>query len=155
MYGEHSARRVLSVAMNILKIAALAPFLLLTAAQSAGEVEVSIEGLRNGRGDVHLCLTRDPRHFPNCRNDPAAIKRTVPASTTRVSLSVAPGEYALSVFHDENRNRELDTMLRIPREGFGFSRNPRIRFGAPRFRDVRVGIVSGFTRLSVRMQYML
>jgi uncharacterized protein (DUF2141 family) len=141
--------------MDILKIAAATPLLLLTAAQNMSEVEVAIEGLRNTRGDVHLCLTRDSRHFPNCRNDPAAIKRTVPASTSRVTLSVAPGEYALSIFHDENRNRELDTMLRIPREGFGFSRNPRIRFGAPRFRDVRVGIAPGFTRLSVRMQYML
>lgn len=142
--------------MNIFKIAAATPLLLLlTAGQNMGEVEVAIEGLRNGHGDVHLCLTREPRHFPNCRNDPAAIKRSMPASTTRVTLSVPPGEYALSVFHDENRNRELDTMLRIPREGFGFSRNPRIRFGAPRFRDVRVGIQPGFTRLSVRMQYML
>lgn len=141
--------------MNSFKIAAVAPLLVLTAAQDSGEVEVSIEGLRNTRGDVHLCLTRDQRHFPNCRDDPAAIKRTVPASTRRVTLNVAPGEYALSLFHDENRNRELDTMLRIPREGFGFSRNPRIRFGAPRFRDVRVGIATGFTRLSVRMQYML
>jgi uncharacterized protein (DUF2141 family) len=141
--------------MNILKIVATAPLLLLTAAQNMGEVEVVIEGLRNGRGDVHLCLTREARHFPNCRDDPAAIKRSVPASTSRINLNVPPGEYALSVFHDENRNRELDTMLRIPREGFGFSRNPRIRFGAPRFRDVRIGIPTGFTRLSVRMQYML
>ena len=141
--------------MNMLKIAAAAPLLLLTSAQGVGEVELTIEGVRNGRGDLHLCLTRDSRHFPNCRDDPAAIKRTVPASTTRVTLSVAPGEYALSVLHDENRNRELDTMLRIPREGFGFSRNPRIRFGAPRFRDVRISIPPGFTRLSVRMQYML
>lgn len=141
--------------MNLFKIAAATPLLLLTGAQGMSQVEVAIEGLRNGRGDVHLCLTRHPRHFPNCRDDPAAIKRTVPASTTRVTMNAAPGEYALSVFHDENRNRELDTMLRIPREGFGFSRNPRIRFGAPRFRDVRVDIAPGFTRLSVRMQYML
>lgn len=141
--------------MNVMKIVAAAPLLLLTAAQDSGVVEVAIEGLRNMRGDVHLCLTREQRHFPNCRDDPAAIKRTVPASTRRVTLTVAPGEYALSLFHDENRNRELDTMLRIPREGFGFSRNPRIRFGAPRFRDVSIGIAPGFTRLSVRMQYML
>jgi len=141
--------------MNVMKIVTAAPLLLLTAWQGTGQVGVAIEGLRNGRGDVHLCLTREPRHFPNCRDDSAAIKRTVPASTSRVTLTVAPGEYALSLFHDENRNRELDTMLRIPREGFGFSRNPRIRFGAPRFRDVSIGIAPGFTRLSVRMQYML
>ena len=78
--------------MNLIKIAAAAPLLLLTGAQGISEVEVAIEGLRNTRGDVHLCLTRDPRHFPNCRDDPEAIKRTVPASTRRVTLNVAPGE---------------------------------------------------------------
>lgn len=142
--------------MNLFKMAATAPLLALAAnTQGASQVEVAIEGVRNGRGDLHLCLTRDSRHFPDCGNDPAAIKRTVPASTRQLTLNVAPGEYALSIFHDENRDRKLDTFLGIPREGFGFSRNPRILFGAPRFRSVVIGIPQGFTRLSVRMQYML
>lgn len=142
--------------MKAIKHLAAMPLLLLAGnAQSGTEVEIVIEGLRNSRGDLHLCLTRQSRHFPDCGEDPAAIKRTVPAATTRVRVGVSPGQYAVSLFHDENRDRELNTLLGIPREGFGFSRNPRVRFGAPSFDSVRIGIIPGPSRMAIRMQYML
>jgi uncharacterized protein (DUF2141 family) len=38
--------------------------------------------------------------------------------------AVPEGDYAISVFHDENSNRELDTgFLGIPKEPYGFSNN--------------------------------
>jgi uncharacterized protein (DUF2141 family) len=34
---------------------------------------------------------------------------------------IKPGNYAIAVIHDENRNGELDTnMFGIPKEGYGF-----------------------------------
>lgn len=129
---------------------------LLAANQPAGTLDVSVERLRNQRGVLHLCLTRDPAHFPDCGSDPRAMKRTVPAGSGPVRfLDIAPGGYALSIVHDENRNGRLDTLLGIPREGFGFSRNPVIRFGAPRFGQVRIDLGPGFARQAVRMQYLL
>jgi uncharacterized protein (DUF2141 family) len=130
----------------------------LLAAPAAPELEIRIERLRSGRGDLHLCLTRDPAHFPDCGADPAAVKRSLPAAAAAqpVRLSgLAPGGWALSVLHDENRNGRLDTMLGIPREGFGFSRNPAVRFGPPRFDQVRFDLGPGITRQTVRMQYLL
>jgi uncharacterized protein (DUF2141 family) len=130
--------------------------LLLAAAAPAAELEVTLEHLRNGKGELQLCLTREPAHFPDCRGDPRAVTRTVPASARIVRFAgLAPGGYALSVFHDENRNRKLDMTLMIPREGFGFSRNPVVRFGAPKFRQVRIDLPAGFSRQVVRMQYVL
>jgi uncharacterized protein (DUF2141 family) len=43
----------------------------------------------------------------------------------------------------------------VSKEGFGFSRNPVVRFGAPRFDNVRIELAPGFTRAPVRMQYIL
>ncbi len=136
----------------------LATFLLILAGAKAptADIEVSIEKLRNGKGVLHLCLTREPAHFPDCRSDPEAVTRTAPATTGPIRITgLAPGGYALAVFHDENRNRKLDMMIGIPREGFGFSRNPVVRFGAPKFRQVRIDLKAGFTRETVRMQYLL
>ncbi|HEY0627818.1 MAG TPA: DUF2141 domain-containing protein [Sphingomicrobium sp.] len=119
-------------------------------------VELEVQGLRNVRGKLHLCATRNPAHFPDCRRDPAAYRRTVPASNRRIRLtSVVPGRYAISLFHDQNSNEKLDTFLGVPREGFAFSRNPVIRFGAPKFDSVGIELVAGFTRTTVRMQYLL
>jgi uncharacterized protein (DUF2141 family) len=46
-------------------------------------------------------------------------------------------------------------MLGIPREGFGFSQNPVVRFGPPRFDQVRFQISSGISRQTLRLQYLL
>jgi uncharacterized protein (DUF2141 family) len=121
------------------------------------ELVVSISGLRNQRGAVMLCLTRrGAKQFLDCAHDPARVTRIVPsAAAGSIRLGdVPPGDYALLVIHDENRNGRLDTMLGIPREGFGFSRNPALRMGPPHYRDVRFS-PSGRTRLAVRLSYLL
>ncbi|MCV9385572.1 DUF2141 domain-containing protein [Reichenbachiella ulvae] len=53
-----------------------------------------------------------------------------------VFSGVAQGKYAVSVFHDENDNEELDTMVfGIPSEPFGFSNDATGSFGPPTFED--------------------
>jgi uncharacterized protein (DUF2141 family) len=126
------------------------------APSEAGTVAISVAGLRNKRGTVLFCMTRHRSHFPDCRGDPAALSRSVPAATPTAEFPDVPlGDYAIAVFHDENNNRKLDTVLGIPREGFGFSRNPKIGFGAPRFDKVDIRIGAGLSRLAVRIQYIL
>jgi uncharacterized protein (DUF2141 family) len=132
-------------------------WLALTAAQGPAELEVQVQGLRNMRGAVRLCLTRNPAHFPDCNRDPAAVKRSVNAGEAgSIRLAgMAPGVYALAVIHDENANGRLDKFMGIPREGFAFSRNPRIRMGPPRFEEVRFEVGVGRARQAVRMKYLL
>ena len=72
----------------------------------------------------------DPRPdalYLRCDEDPARISRIVAAREAERDpyRGVAPGDYSLLVIHDENRNGRLDKVLGLPREGFGFSRNPR------------------------------
>lgn len=130
---------------------------MLTGASDLGDLEISIPALRNERGMLHLCLTQDPEAFLDCRADPDARKLSLAARGERkLRLSgVAPGRYAISVIHDENGNGRLDTFLSIPREGFGFSRNPRIRMGPPRFEEVQFMVLGGSNRQQVEMRYLL
>lgn len=135
---------------------ALAAPLLLGASPPSPDLEVRIENLRNSEGVLRVCLTRAPKHFPDCTDDPAALKQSIAASIEAVVFDdVAAGRYALAVVHDENGNGELDTMLGIPREGFGFSRNPRIGFGPPKFADAGFDIGPGTTHQVVRVRYLL
>ena len=135
----------------------LALMLLLSASNPPqATIDIDVQGLRNDRGVLHLCATRNRAHFPDCRGDPSAYRQSVPAATSQLRLSgVVPGQYAISLFHDQNSNAKLDTFLGVPREGFGFSRNPVIRFGAPKFDSVDIELPPGFTRTTVRMQYLL
>ena len=104
-----------------------------------------------------LCLTqRGDAKYLDCAKDPARIERVVPSgdSGTIHIADVAPGRYALLVIHDENRNGKLDTMLGLPREGFGFSRNPALRMGPPHYGDVNFA-VAGHSHQAVKLKYLL
>lgn len=132
------------------------PFLI-GADAAPGAVGVELSGLRNNKGAVFLCLSAQPKHFPDCKADPAARTMSVPAArATGLAFDGVPeGTYALSVMHDENGNARLDTMMSIPREGFGFSRNPVVRFGPPKFAEVRFVVPAEGTRVPVKIKYFL
>ncbi len=137
--------------------AAPAPVAPAPASTSQANLTVNFSGLRSTKGFVRACLTRDPRFFPNCDKDPHALKQSVAASpNAHLSFTgVASGDYALSVLHDENANNRADMLFGIPREGFGFSENPRIRFGPPKFDAARFKVGSADLTKEVRLQYML
>lgn len=117
---------------------------------------VNLTNVRNARGSIHACLTRAASHFPDCRSDPAAVRATVPAASRRLRFeNISSGHYAITVFHDENENRRLDMMLMVPREGFGFSGNPKVRFGPPTFEQVTVTVAAGLSDHTIRLQYLL
>jgi uncharacterized protein (DUF2141 family) len=105
---------------------------------------------------LRICVTARPESFPDCKDDPRAVSRSVAATQPRVRIDgLAPGSYAAAIIHDENGNKKLDTMLGIPREGFGFSRNPAIRFGPPRFDSARFPLDGASKPQQVKMKYLL
>ncbi|WP_343227949.1 DUF2141 domain-containing protein [Stakelama flava] len=117
---------------------------------------VRIDNLRSQKGQVLLCLTASAAHFPDCADDPNAIRRSVPAAQHVIRFdALAPGTYAVSVIHDENGNSRLDTFAGIPREGFGFSRNPAVHFGPPRFAAVRFVLGADTANQDIKIQYIL
>jgi uncharacterized protein (DUF2141 family) len=124
-------------------------------AAADSSLDLSVSGLRNKKGNVLVCLTASSKAFPDCSKDPNALKRAVKA-TAASSITfgaVTPGIYALSLIHDENGNGKLDTSLAIPNEGFGFSRNPKITFGPPKFKAAAFTL-DGAGKQSVKMKYM-
>lgn len=128
----------------------------LSAGAPVHDLSVSVEGLRSAKGVLQLCLTRDPAFFPDCGKDPERRHLTVAAKGEDIVFPAVPfGRYALSVVHDENANERLDTFMGIPREGIGFSRNPRLAFGPPSFRSVEFDVGEGMGTEEIRMKYFL
>jgi uncharacterized protein (DUF2141 family) len=121
------------------------------------DLTVSISGLRNHRGAVRLCLTQRADLYLKCDEDPRRIAQSLPASgaAKMVLGDLDPGTYVLALLHDENENSKLDTMLKIPKEGFGFSRNPAIRMGPPTYEQVKFTIAPGHNEQAVRLKYIL
>ena len=153
--GTGSAARIAASAASKLLLAA-ASLAVPMAPALAAPLNLTLQGLRNGSGQVRICLTRHQAYFPDCSRDPQAVRRSIGAGeAARLSIDAPPGDYALSVVHDQNGNGRLDTFLGVPREGFGFSRNPAIRMGPPRFRDTRFTLPDEGTSFAVRIRYIL
>ena len=127
----------------------------LIGAAPVSRLDIAIDQLRSAKGSIRLCLTADPDNFPACVDDARAMTRSVPAGQRTIHLDGLPhGNYAAAVIHDENDNAKLDTLAGIPREGFGFSRNPAIRFGPPRFTAARFALDSVAETQQIRMRYI-
>jgi uncharacterized protein (DUF2141 family) len=122
-----------------------------------GDLKVELNGLRSAKGVVHLCLTANQQQFLTCKDDPAAVARTIPAAKAgSLDLGlVKPGTYALLIVHDENNNGRLDMTMGIPREGFGFSNNPAMRPRAPRWEEIRFTMPQAALTQQVRIRYVL
>lgn len=141
--------------------AALAPIglvlsaLLLSGAAPVSRLDVAVEHLRSAKGMLRVCLTADPANFPACVDDTDAVTLNVPATSAGFAFPALPhGTYAVAVIHDENGNGRLDTFAGIPREGFGFSRNPAVRFGPPRFAAARFTLTTERSAEHIAMRYI-
>lgn len=122
----------------------------------AGELTLSIEGLRSAKGLVSICLVLEPTAFPDCRATPPSMRRSLRADSLVEPVvfdGLEDGTLAVVVLHDENANGRLDTNLfGIPREGVAISNNRLRRFAAPRFGDAAFRF-AGESAQSVRMVY--
>jgi uncharacterized protein (DUF2141 family) len=98
---------------------------------------VKINDMRNSKGQILYILFSGEEGFPD---DPSKAVRQGKIDVGQLVdnsfllKDIPSGKYALSVIHDENNNNKLDTnMLGIPKEGVGFSNNPKLMFGAPSY----------------------
>ncbi len=135
-----------------------APALMGATGEPNGEVRVTVTGLRSHEGVVRACMTTDAQRFPRCRDDSGSYRLVVPADGTVVLdfEHVAPGRYAIALLHDENDNGQADRAAgMIPREGYGFSRDAKVRMGPPRFDAAAFEVGQAPVRQTIRMRYML
>lgn len=125
-------------------------------ADPAGDVTVTVTGLRSDKGQVMACLTARADRFPQCARDPHARSiKTAAGSTVELDFGAVPaGRYAISLFHDENGNGRMDKRLAIPREGYGFSRNAPVRFGPPSFERASFVVDAAGQHQNIRVRYI-
>jgi uncharacterized protein (DUF2141 family) len=123
---------------------------------ATASLEVIVQGIKSAKGVIRLAVCPPQAGFPDCRTKEVRTA-TLPIAngTARIMLSgLAPGSYAVSVFHDANANGKLDTFMGIPKEGYGFSRNPPFRPRAPKFAEAQIELDSS-TSAVITLRYLL
>lgn len=103
-------------------------------------------------------MTTNPKKFPKCRGDAKSYSKVVNAAGTVTFrfTNVKPGRYAIALLHDENNNGKADrAMMMMPKEGFGFSRDAKVRMGPPKFNAAAFEVTASEQSQTIRMRYML
>ena len=123
----------------------------------AAELAIEVHGVRSSDGRVYLAVhgpaTKDT--FPSGEAVVEGLRAPARAGTVRfVAQDLAPGRYALSAFHDENDNGELDSnLLGTPSEGYGFGNDASAAFGPPRFEAAVVVVEAASAVTAMTLSY--
>jgi uncharacterized protein (DUF2141 family) len=114
---------------------------------------VDVAGVKNARGRVRVDVCPQAKFL----DDGCPWHATVPARAGTVTLEIPDlpaGDYAIQAFHDANTNDEMDRgLFGIPKEGFGFSRDAKIVFSPPKWKDARFAHGSQPERQVLHLRY--
>ena len=68
------------------------------------------------------------------------------------SFEVEPGEYAISVHHDDNDNGKMDTnFIGIPKEPTGLSNGAVPKFGPPKYKDAAFRVTNEDLEMPIKL----
>nr|WKN35248.1 DUF2141 domain-containing protein [Tunicatimonas sp. TK19036] len=119
-------------------------------------VVVTVIGLKNTQGNCNACLFSNADAFPGEAAEAVACKKgAISGSNAEVIFENVPaGTFAVSVFHDENDDGELNTnFLGIPQEGYGASGNVLPKMSAPSFEDNSFTVSDNDIALEIKLRY--
>jgi uncharacterized protein (DUF2141 family) len=120
---------------------------------AAATLVVVVAGVRNSHGNVEIGVYSDAKEWPDGKT--VVEGRLAAAPEVRFTFpNLAPGDYAVSGFHDENANGKFDTnAVGFPLEGFAFSNDLKPFLSAPMFEAAAVTLGEGETTITIHMQY--
>ena len=114
---------------------AIAATLAATSLAQAADMTIDVTGLKNANGKIMVAVFDNADHF---LKQPMRTG-TVDAQTGTVQLlltGLPPGDYAISLFHDQNGNGKLDkNPIGMPIEPYGFSNDAAGAYGPPTFQQ--------------------
>jgi uncharacterized protein (DUF2141 family) len=127
-------------------------------APSAGSVQVQITGLRSSKGAVLISIFNNAKDFPENAN--GAVGKTkvsiVNGVVTHTFSDMPYGTYAIALLHDENNNLKMDfNIVGMPKEGYGFSNDAKVRLGPPSFEDAAFKLDATNKVIRIKCSYFL
>ena len=118
--------------------------------------EISVTQLdKNRKGKLRFMVFREGKEFPR-EHDAAILTKIVDTNgqeTVRFTVNLPQGTYALKVLHDENENGKVDKkMIFIPSEGIGFSKDIKMTYRPPYFREAKIN-TTNIKPVEIKMYY--
>mgnify|MGYP004008232345 CR=1 FL=1 len=107
--------------------------------ENAGNLKLTVTGFNSDMGELSISIWDSEEEFDKGEDDkpnPFMIDTALikVKKSEKIFKNIPFKKYAIKLFHDENKNKDLDTnFMGMPDEGFGFSNNAMGQFGPPPF----------------------
>ena len=143
----------------ILILPILINFLFLASAKADlnSKLTIEVDGIKNQSGKICATLFSESKGFPSDSKQ-ALQSECIEVKETPQKLifkNLKPGTYAVALIHDANGDGILNSnSFRMPTEGFGFSKNPLVLTGPPKFNDAAVKVEGVNTDIQIKLQYL-
>jgi uncharacterized protein (DUF2141 family) len=116
------------------------------------QLTIKISNIEKLKGEIKIGVFNNESNF---LKEGASIKNytvKVDKNTAVLTITDLPkGEYAISMYHDENMDKKMNTnFIGIPKESYGFSNNIRPRMSAPKYKDCKFSF-SENTTLNIKL----
>lgn len=103
------------------------------------QLTIHVQNIKSLKGEIIIGVFNTDKDF---LKDGVAIKNytiAIDEATETIVINDLPkGEYAVSLYHDENSDNECNrNFLGIPKEAYGFSNNVKPKFSAPSYKDCK------------------
>ncbi|MGB4654856.1 MAG: DUF2141 domain-containing protein [Bacteroidales bacterium] len=126
--------------------------------QNLGKVEINFTNLKNNDGVLFIALYESsPNRFNSSnltfKKGCAEINKDNTAKF--VFENITPGKYAVAVLHDANNDGKMNSnVIGLPKEGFGFSTNPKVLTRSPRMDECEFLVEANkTTHLTIKLIY--
>ncbi len=143
------------ITLTLLNLLLISGFQLLAQSPGKGILEIEFTGIRFEEGQIAIGLNSTPEGWP--REPEVELifpKEAIEHGKMVVRIEALEfGTYAISVLDDINLDQEMKFFMGIPREGFGFSKNPPHKLSEPDFEECAIEMDQPFMRISIEMRY--
>lgn len=118
---------------------------------SGNTIEVEITNIDSNKGQMRVGLYDSEESWLN-KTHSGLVGLIINGKSAVAFENVPNGTYAISLYHDENGNGELDTnFLGIPKEDTGSSNNAPARMGPPKWADAKFEIKGNSIRQTIKL----
>lgn len=104
------------------------------AGYTGAKLHVMVENLKNDKGQVVIAIFDNKKDYLKKPVGEAAVAIGEDLTSETVFNNLPAGTYAIAAYHDKNKNGDLDTVIVVPKEDYGFSNDARSLFGPPSFK---------------------
>jgi uncharacterized protein (DUF2141 family) len=118
---------------------------------------VKITGIKSAKGQIVLNIFKDSETYGKEQPYKKLLfaKKGLVNGTLSLDLTLEPGTYGITLLDDENENGEMDkNIIKMPKEGFGFSNFFLEKNKRPVFDDFKTEIKGDNNNVAIRVKYM-